>query len=169
MSEEMRQPTELQFLEMVRALPSALPPRLADYQSEPFAEDLHNYRKFMASPIEPSQSLALSDATLAVLFHHIAFETFSALERVKLEVDGDGGDDDGFPEIQSPVVRKFWKRFVEQRTASRTARAKEILDELTEEDRRALRQAGVQFPSVKSRRPRAVSGHPSLQQTRPNY
>lgn len=129
----MQQPPELQFLELIRQLNAELPQHLKDYQA-----DAYRRPSFGEQPNH-------TDQALAIFFHHIAFETFSAFERVRLEADGaEGGD---FPEIKSPVVRNFWSRVVEQRTASRDRRAAEILNALTEEDRRALIQAGVRFPS----------------------
>lgn len=157
--QEQCQPPELQFLEMIRSLSARLPEHLVSYQFNACAEDLNNYYNFRETVLDVGESLAFSDAALSILFHHIAFETFAAFEKLQAKTSDEDSDEPNFSDIESPAVRNFWHRFVEQRKASREARAQEILGGLTEEDRTALIEAGVRFPRAAKVKPTSRRFH----------
>lgn len=152
-SEPMQQPPELQFLEMVRNLSATLPPDLTIHLGVP-SVDTESYRAWIKrwngvilEQGEQAAPLQLTHGALAILFHHIAMETFAGLERVLAEADVvDDGDPMGF--IKSHAVRNFWLRYQEERRISREARGQELLASFTKEDREALGSVGVVFRTM---------------------
>lgn len=153
---------ELEFLEMIRSLSTTLPEFLLDYQRRENTRETEEYRDWLTqwngrvlNEGEQVPPMVFTDVALAIMFHHIAMETFAALEAHFAKNPNphgdtdDGGWDEALDMIKSGPVHNFWLRFVRARESQRRMRANEILDSLTAEDRESLMQVGVKFPTPK--------------------